>query len=216
MATHPLTEPSAEPSAASASGTSPGRIVLVRHGETEWSRTGRHTGTTDIPLTALGEAQARSLRAPLSAWGFTQIRTSTLTRARQTAQLAGLDTPAPVVDADLAEWDYGTYEGLTSDEIHVGDPGWTIFADDAPGGESAEAVAIRVDRVLDRVRVDVDAGRDVALVAHGHLLRVLAARWLHQPARFGAHLAFDAGAISILDTEHDMPLLRIWNRSVDD
>lgn len=190
--------------------------MLIRHGETEWSRTGRHTGTTDIPLTSLGEAQARALRSPLGDWDFAQIRTSTLTRARATAQLAGLSCPAPVVDADLAEWDYGAYEGLTSNEIHVDDPGWTIFADDAPGGETAEAVAARVDRVLDRVRADVDAGRDVALVAHGHLLRVLAARWLHQEARFGAHLAFDAGAISVLDTEHDVPLLRIWNRTLDD
>jgi probable phosphoglycerate mutase len=192
-----------------------GRIVLVRHGETEWSRTGRHTGTTDVPLTRHGEDQARALQATLGTWHFAQIRTSTLTRARSTARLAGLDTPDPVVDADLAEWDYGDYEGLTSDEIHETDPGWTIFADDAPGGETAEAVADRVDRVLARVVADLDAGRDVALVAHGHLLRVLASRWLGRSPRFGAHLAFDAGAISVLDTEHHVPLLRVWNRVVD-
>ncbi len=199
MTTHPLTE------------SSPGRIVLVRHGETEWSRTGRHTGTTDIPLTAIGEAQARALRGPLTDWDFAQIRISPLARARDTARLAGLDAPTPIIDADLAEWDYGDYEGLTSDEIHVDDPGWTIFADDAPKGETAEQVASRVDRVLACVHPDLEAGRDVALVAHGHLLRVFASRWLGRSPRFGAHLAFDAGAMSVLDTEHHVPLLRTWN-----
>jgi probable phosphoglycerate mutase len=209
--TEPPTEPATESPAASEKGMRPGRIVLVRHGETEWSRTGRHTGTTDVPLTARGEAQAKTLQAPLSDWDFAQIRSSPLGRARDTARLAGLDSPAPVIDPDLAEWDYGDYEGLTSEEIHVTDPGWTIFADDAPGGETATQVAARVDRVLTRVRADLEAGRDVALVAHGHLLRVLAARWLGQSARFGAHLALDAASISVLDTEHDLPLLHSWN-----
>lgn len=215
MPTNLVTGPSTEASINSTRETSPGRIVLVRHGETEWSRTGRHTGTTDVPLTPHGEGQAKSLRAPLTKWDFTHILTSPLARARDTARLAGLHAPTPVVDTDLAEWDYGDYEGLTSDEIHVSDPGWTIFADDAPAGETADQVARRVDRVLARVRPDLATGRDVALVAHGHLLRVLASRWLGQSPRFGAHLALDAGAISVLDTEHDVPLLRIWNRVAD-
>ncbi len=193
----------------------PGRIVLLRHGETEWSRTGRHTGTTDIALTADGEARARASAEVLADWSFAQIRTSPMRRARDTARLAGLDDPEPIVDPDLAEWDYGDYEGRTSDEIHRTDPGWTIFADDAPGGETAGQVAARCDRVLTAVRADLDAGRDVALAAHGHLLRVLGSRWLGESPRFGAHLALDAGAICVLDTEHDVPLLRVWNRTVD-
>lgn len=191
----------------------PGRIVLIRHGQTAWSRTGRHTGTTDVPLTAYGEAQARGLQPLLEGWTFAQIRTSPLQRARRTARLAGLDDPEPVIDPDLAEWDYGDYEGRTSDQIHTTRPGWTIFADDAPGGETAGQVAARVDRVLRQVRADVHAGHDVALAAHGHLLRVLAARWLGCSPRFGAHLALDAGAVCVLDTEHDVPLLRTWNRT---
>ncbi len=189
----------------------PGQVVLVRHGETEWSRTGRHTGTTDVPLTPQGEREARALAGLLDRWTFAQIRTSPLIRARTTAQLAGLDRPTPIIDEDLREWDYGDYEGCTSEEIHQSDPGWTIFADDAPGGESADDVVARVDRVLAAVRDDVDAGRNVALAAHGHLLRVLGARWLGRPARFGAHLALDSGSLCVLDTKHDLPVLRIWN-----
>lgn len=193
----------------------PGHIVLIRHGETEWSRTGRHTGTTDLELTDHGRAQARALRAFLDGRRFAQIRTSPLQRARETARLAGLSEPEPVVDADLAEWDYGDYEGRTSADIHTERPGWTIFADDAPGGETADQVAARVDRVLERVRPDVAAGHDVALVAHGHLLRVLGARWLGESPRFGAHLGLDAAATCELGTEHGVPLLHVWNRTPD-
>lgn len=188
--------------------------MLVRHGETPWSLSGRHTGATDVGLTDHGRAQARALGPLLATWRFAQIRTSPLGRARETARLAGLVDPEPTIDPDLCEWDYGDYEGLTSSQIHRTRPGWTIFADDAPGGETADDVAARVDRVLARVRPDIDAGRDVALAAHGHLLRVLASRWLGLTGRFGAHLALDAGAISILDTEHGVPLLRSWNRQV--
>lgn len=185
--------------------------MLVRHGETEWSLSQQHTGTTDIPLTEHGRAEARALRGPISEWTFAQIRTSPMSRARDTARLAGLVDPEPIIDPDLCEWNYGEYEGITSDEIHTTRPGWTIFADDAPGGETADQVAERVDRVLQRLRPDLEAGRDVAVAAHGHLLRVFAARWLGQSPRFGAHLALDAGAMCVLDTEHAVPLLGLWN-----
>ncbi|MBS1847677.1 MAG: histidine phosphatase family protein [Actinobacteria bacterium] len=189
-----------------------GRIFLIRHGETEWSSNGRHTGTTDIALTDHGRAQATALGPELATIRFAQIRTSPMTRAIQTARLAGLVDPEPIIDPDLVEWNYGDYEGVTSDEIHRDRPGWTIFADDAPGGETADQVAARVDRVLARTKGDVDGGGDVALVAHGHVLRVLASRWLGRSGRFGSHLALDAASLSVLGTEHDVPLLRTWNR----
>ena len=192
-----------------------GQIVLVRHGETEWSRTGRHTGTTNVPLTAHGEAQAAALSGPLAAYNFVQIRTSPMVRAQQTARLAGLTSPEPIVDADLAEWNYGDYEGRTSAEIHTSRPGWTIFTGDPPNGESASQVAARADRVLATVGGDIATGRDVALVAHGHLLRVLTARWLGQSPHFGAHLGLDAASISVLGSEHDVPILRLWNRAAE-
>lgn len=188
-----------------------GRVVLVRHGETEWSRSWRHTGRTDVPLTAHGADQARSLAPQLAGWTFVEVRVSPLTRARDTAKYAGLDRGEVVVDDDLQEWDYGAYEGLTSEQIHGTNPGWTIFADNAPGGEFVEQVEARVDAVLNRVRPVLEAGGDVALVAHGHLLRVLASRWLGNSGRFGAHLALDAGSLSILDVQHDVPLLLRWN-----
>lgn len=189
-----------------------GRVVLVRHGETEWSRTWRHTGSTDVPLTDHGVDQARGLAPILATWTFAEVRVSPLIRARETAKHAGLERGEVVIDDDLREWDYGAYEGLTSAQIHETAPGWTIFADDAPGGEFVEQVEARVDAVLARVAPLLDVGEDVALVAHGHLLRVLASRWLGESGRFGAHLALDAGSLSILDTEHDLPVLRRWNR----
>jgi probable phosphoglycerate mutase len=191
--------------------TERGRVVLVRHGETEWSRTGRHTGATDLPLTTRGEEQARALGKDLAPFTFAEVRVSPFDRARATAELAGIDLGTAVIDDDLREWDYGDYEGITSATIHETNPGWTIFADDAPGGETAEDVAQRVDRVLAQVRPLIESGGDVALVAHGHLLRVLASRWLGESPRFGARLALDAGSLSVLDHEHDVPLLRSWN-----
>ena len=168
-----------------------GRLVLLRHGETEWSRDGRHTGRTDLPLTANGERDARLL-AP---------------------RLAGLD---PVTDDDLVEWDYGGYEGRTTSEIRdsLDDPGWTVFGDGVvPGdtpGETVEEVAARASRVLTRVADPLQRG-DVALVAHGHLLRILTATYLRQDARFGAHLLLEAGALCVLDHERDVPAVRAWN-----
>jgi broad specificity phosphatase PhoE len=190
-----------------------GRLVLLRHGQTEWSRDGRHTGRTDVLLTADGERDARSLAPRLARFDFALVLCSPLSRARRTAELAGLD---PVTDDDLVEWDYGGYEGRTTDEIResLGNPGWTVFGDGVvPGstpGETVEEVAGRASRVLARVAEPLRGG-DVALVAHGHLLRILAATYLLQDARFGAHLLLDAGALCVLDHERDQPAVRAWN-----
>jgi probable phosphoglycerate mutase len=190
-----------------------GRLVLLRHGQTEWSRDGRHTGRTDVPLTADGERDARRLAPRLARFDFALVLCSPLSRARRTAELAGLD---PVTDDDLVEWDYGGYEGRTTDEIResLGNPGWTVFGDGVvPGstsGETVEEVAGRASRVLARVAEPLRAG-DVALVAHGHLLRILAATYLRQESRFGAHLLLDAGALCVLDHERDLPAVRTWN-----
>ena len=193
----------------------PGRLVLVRHGQTQWSHTGRHTGRTDVPLTPDGERDARALAPRLAAFDLVAVLSSPLARARRTAELAGLD---PVADDDLMEWDYGGYEGLTTPQIreHLGDPSWTVFDDgvvagDSPG-ETVEEVAARASRVLERVAEPLRGG-DVALVAHGHLLRILAATYLRQDARFGANLLLDAGALCVLDTEHGVPAVRRWNET---
>ena len=190
-------------------------VVLVRHGETEWSRDGRHTGRTDVPLTTVGERDARQLAPRLAGFDLRLVLCSPLSRARRTAELAGLD---PVTDDDLMEWDYGGYEGRTTSEIRedLGDPGWTVFGDGVvPGatpGETVEEVAARASRVLTRVAEPLRRG-DVALVAHGHLLRILAATYLHQDARFGAQLLLDAGAVCVLDHERGVPAVRSWNET---
>jgi broad specificity phosphatase PhoE len=192
-----------------------GRLVLLRHGETEWSRDGRHTGRTDVPLTTVGERDARQLAPRLAGFDLRLVLCSPLSRARRTAELAGLD---PVTDHDLMEWDYGGYEGRTTSEIRedLGDPGWTVFGDGVvPGatpGETVEEVAARASRVLTRVAEPLRRG-DVALVAHGHLLRILAATYLHQDARFGAQLLLDAGAVCVLDHERGVPAVRSWNET---
>ena len=192
-----------------------GRLVLLRHGETEWSRDGRHTGRTDVPLTAAGERAARRLAPRLAGFDFTLVLCSPLSRARRTAELAGLD---PVTDDDLVEWDYGGYEGRTTSEIRedLGDPAWTVFGDGVvPGatpGETVEEVAARASRVLTRVGEPLRRG-DVALVAHGHLLRILTATYLRQEARFGAQLLLDAGAVCVLDHERGVPAVRSWNET---
>ena len=193
-----------------------GRLVLVRHGETEWSRSGQHTGSTDIPLTPDGERDARALGDRLSAFDLVLVLSSPLARARRTAELAGL---TPQVDPDLVEWDYGGYEGRTTTEIRetIGDPTWTVFDDGVvPGdtpGETVEEVAARASRVLARVEEPLRTG-DVALVAHGHLLRILAATWLRQDARFGAALLLDAGALCVLEQERGVPAIRAWNQTI--
>jgi probable phosphoglycerate mutase len=191
-----------------------GELILVRHGETEWSKAGRHTGRTDILLTADGEAQAAELAPVLARLKIRAVFTSTATRAVRTAELAGLTGARQ--DPDLQEWDYGGYEGRTTADIQAGRPGWYLWRDGViPGdaahpGETVDQVGARVDAVLARVRPLLDEG-DVALVAHGHLLRVLTARWLGLEAAGGRLFRLDTGTLCSLGTEHDEPVIHTWN-----
>ncbi|NUT34505.1 MAG: histidine phosphatase family protein [Hamadaea sp.] len=183
-------------------------IVLVRHGQTEWSAAGRHTSVTDLDLTSDGERQAKQLAARLAGRSFGLILRSPRTRARTTAQLAGL-TPAEV-DDDLAEWSYGEYEGKTTPQIRERDPGWTIWTGHTPGGETAAQVQARADRLLGRVRPALSAA-DVCLVGHGHMLRVITARWLGLPVRDGALFRLETATLSVLGFERETPVLLRWN-----
>jgi probable phosphoglycerate mutase len=190
-----------------------GRLLLVRHGKTEWSENGRHTGTTDLPLLPQGEEDARALGKRLAAFDVGLALTSPLQRARRTAELAGF--AEAVVDENLREWDYGGYEGRTTPDIReeLG-YAWTVFDDGVvPGatpGETVEEVAARASRVLDRVG-PVLTERDVVLFGHGHSLRVLAATYLRQQPRFGAHLLLDAGRLCVLEVERGQPAVKTWN-----
>jgi broad specificity phosphatase PhoE len=189
-------------------------IVLVRHGATEWATSGRHTGSTDIPLDDEGREQARALGARLAEWNFSLVLTSPLQRARETCQLAGLGDRAQV-DANLREWDYGDYEGLTTEQIRATRPGWTVF-DGVPNGETIEAVGARADRVIERV-VGVDGATDasidgaVALFSHGHMLRILGARWVGLPPLDARCFALDTATLSVLGYEHEARVVRRWN-----
>jgi probable phosphoglycerate mutase len=183
-----------------------GEVCVVRHGETEWSRDGRHTGTTDIELTEDGEASARELAPRLADRSFALVLTSPLQRARRTAELAGF--PDAEVDDDLVEWRYGDYEGITTEEIRETVPGWTVWTHPVPGGESADEVAERLDRVIARCH---DTDGDVILVGHGHALRALAARWLGLPATDGRLLKLDTGTVSVLGHERESPAVVHWN-----
>lgn len=185
-----------------------GRLLLLRHGETEWSRSGQHTGTTDIPLTPVGEEQARAAADSLAGWHPVRTLTSPLRRARVTAQLAGFADAE--IDPDLAEWDYGDYEGLTSEEIRERDPDWTVWTAVTPGGETAEAVVARADAVLARIRVDLERG-DVLLFSHGHFSRVLAVRWLDQPLTLGAALFVATASLCVLAEDRGQPIVAHWN-----
>lgn len=182
-------------------------VVLIRHGATEWSQNGRHTGRTDIPLTDEGRAAAQALAAQVAAWHFALVLVSPLQRARETCDLVGLGAQA-VVDDDLREWDYGDYEGCTTKEIRESEPGWTIFTGAVPNGETLDEVAARADRVI--ARVDAVEGA-AALVAHGHILRVLGARWCSLPPIHGAHLALDTSTLSVLGYERERKVVRRWN-----
>lgn len=183
-------------------------MFLVRHGETAWSRARKHTGRTDIELTATGRREAGLLAARLAGETFTAVLTSPLARARETCRLAGLGERAQVVD-DLREWDYGEYEGLTTSEIRsAGRADWSVWTGPVPGGEGPDDVGARADRVIARL-APVDG--DVALFAHAHLLRVLAARWLGQPAAFGAHLALSTATVSVLGYERETRVVERWN-----
>lgn len=183
------------------------RVYVVRHGETEWSLSGQHTGVTDIPLTENGRAVARRLRPVLAEQSFELVLTSPLRRARETCELAGLGTRA-AIEPDLHEWNYGEYEGLTSRQIHAEQPGWMLFRDGCPGGETPAQIGARVDRVLARVR---GAAGDVALFAHGHVFRVLVARWIGLPPGAGAHFLLDTATLNVLGYYGDSPAVKIWN-----
>jgi probable phosphoglycerate mutase len=183
------------------------QIVLVRHGETEWSLSGQHTSRTDLPLLPVGRERAAALGPRLAAWDFALVLCSPLRRARETCELAGYADRAEIVD-DLREWDYGEYEGLTTPQIRETDPGWNLWTDGCPGGEQPLEVGARADRVIERMR---GAGGDVLAFAHGHILRVLAARWIQLPVAGGARLALRAGAISALGFERETEVVSLWN-----
>jgi len=186
-----------------------GDLWLIRHGETEWSRSGRHTSRTDLPLTPLGVTQAAALAKVLGNHKFSVVLTSPLGRARETARLAGYATA--VVEPNLHEWDYGEYEGRTTAEIQRERAGWTLWNGGVPGGESADQVGARTDAVIARVQA---ADGDVALFAHGHILRVLAARWLGLGPEQGQLFALQTATISVLGFEHSERVIIRWNLSV--
>jgi probable phosphoglycerate mutase len=183
-------------------------LWLVRHGETEWSASGRHTGITDLPLTDAGERQARALAPMLADLAPALVLCSPRRRARDTAQLAGLRVDE--VTEDLAEWNYGSYEGRTTHEIRAERPGWSIWADGVPGGETGAQVGVRADRVLGRAGPALLAG-PVVLVGHGHFSRVLGARWMGMPVSGGAHLLLGTAAPSILGAQYGEPAIVRWN-----
>jgi broad specificity phosphatase PhoE len=185
----------------------PPGLWLVRHGETEWSASGRHTSRTDVPLTAAGQVQARSLCAALGDVPFQLVLSSPRERARDTAELAGF---RPEIDGDLAEWDYGDLEGLTIDQIRARYPSWTIWAGPWPGGETPPEVVARVDRVVQRV-LGLAGGARALVFAHGHVLRVLAARWLRLPGTEGRLFVLGTATVSELGWEHGLPAVQRWN-----
>src|SRR6185295_14222114 len=185
-------------------------IYLARHGETEWSLTGRHTGLTDLPLNEAGERNALRLRERLSGLKFNTVFTSPLQRAKRTCELAGFGSVAAIVP-DLVEWDYGDYEGRTSAQIHGEWPNWQLFRDGCPGGESPEQVAARADRVVDLVRM---AQGDVLLFSSGHFIRVLAARWIGiEPSVHARSFMLSTASLSAFGYENDSsrPVIRLWN-----
>jgi broad specificity phosphatase PhoE len=189
------------------SGADSHEVVLVRHAETEWSLSGRHTGRTDIPLTDEGRAAARALAGRLREWSFARVLVSPLRRARETCELCGLGEMAEPRQ-DLAEWDYGDYEGLKTAQILEQRPDWVLWRDGCPGGETPQQVGARADRVIAELRA-VDG--DVAVFSHGHMLRVLGARWIDQQPALGGRLALSAAAVSVLGYERGAAVLALWN-----
>jgi broad specificity phosphatase PhoE len=182
-------------------------IFLVRHGETEWSANGRHTSRTDLELTEQGRERALALRSQLANHRFSVVLCSPLLRARETCELAGFGEVA-VVDDGLKEWDYGEYEGLTTPQIRERNPCWSLWRDGCPGGETPEQVAARADRVIERLR---GTAEDSLAFAHGHILRVLTARWLTMEPAAGARFALRAGAVSVLGYERETEVIASWN-----
>ncbi len=187
------------------------QVYLIRHGETEWSLTGQHTGITDIPLTENGRRLAKRLEPILAKQKFVMVLTSPLKRARDTCELSGLGAAAHI-DNDLVEWNYGEYEGLTSREIREEAPGWLLFDHGCPGGETPEQVGERADRIIARTRGQQG---NVALFAHGHFLRVVAARWLGFGAGAGRHFLLDTGTLNILSYYQGIPAIKEWNRAIE-
>jgi broad specificity phosphatase PhoE len=186
-------------------------VYLARHGETEWSRSGQHTGLTDLPLTARGERNARRLGERLAGLAFDNVLTSPLRRARTTCELAGFGSSA-TVDADLVEWNYGDYEGLTSPQIHATRPDWQLFRDGCPGGESVADVEQRADRIVAKLR---NLPGNTLVFSSGHILRVLAARWLGLEASAGRYFLLTTATLSAVGYEHglDDPVIRLWDDS---
>lgn len=183
------------------------QVFVVRHGETEWAREGRHTGRTDVPLTERGRRRAEGLRTEVATRSFSRVLVSPLARAQETCRLAGLGATAEVCD-DLVEWDYGDYEGRTTPQIQAERPGWSLWVDGVPGGETVGDVGARVDRVIALAR---SAPGDVALFAHGHVLRILTARWLGLAPAGGRYFALDPAGVGRLGYEHGAPVIAAWN-----
>ena len=190
------------------------QIFLIRHGETAWSLSGQHTGRTDIPLTERGERQAQKLGERLRSVRFSAVFTSPMQRARRTCEIAGLGAGAQV-DADLQEWNYGEYEGLTSRQIREQRAGWEVFRDGCPGGESPEQMRVRIDGVVARLRA---LSGTVAVFSHGHCLRSLGVRWIELPILSGRNFGLAAGAVCLLGYEHhslEEPAIELWNAATD-
>jgi broad specificity phosphatase PhoE len=187
------------------------QIVVVRHGETEWSRGGQHTSRTDLPLVEEGRERAVALGPVLAAWEFSLVLTSPLRRARETCELAGYGDRAEICE-DLREWDYGEYEGLTTPQIWEKNPGWSLWTDGCPGGEMPAQVGARADRVLARMRGVGGDGNALAF-AHGHILRVVTARWLEMDVAAGARFALRTGSLSVFGFERQTQVLQLWSRA---
>jgi broad specificity phosphatase PhoE len=188
----------------------PGKIVLVRHGETEWSASGQHTSRTDLSLLDSGRRHAEALAPVLARFTFSLVLSSPMRRALDTCTLAGLGGQVEI-DRDLLEWDYGDYEGISTPEIRKTVPGWEVWTHPTPNAETSDDVASRAYRIIARCRPITDRGADVALFGHGHLSRVLAARWLGLPATDGRLFAMNAGSLSILGHERETPVIEMWN-----
>lgn len=185
----------------------PGQIWLIRHGETQWSMTGQHTGRTDLPLTQEGERRAEAIRRYFHGRPFARVLTSPLKRASETCRIAGYGSVAQVND-DLREWNYGVYEGRTTSEVRNESPGWSIWTSDVPGGETVEEVGIRARRVIEGISSQEG---DVAIFGHGHMLRILTACWLDLPPLEGRRFPFSTAALSILGYERETRAIVRWN-----
>ena len=183
------------------------RVVVVRHGETEWSASGQHTSRTDLPLIEVGREQARAMAPLLRGLRFGLVLSSPMRRALDTCELAGFGSVVSVSD-DLHEWDYGEYEGLTTPQIRSSAPEWNLWRDGCPGGEPPDEVEARADRVLAGIS---ETDGDALVFAHGHILRVIASRWVEQPVAFGARIALSAGSLSVLGYERETRVIRRWN-----